>query len=315
MTARKVALRGLFLFAVLSGPLGLEYSSAHESQSQGECRTSEVVNDTSKAKYIITTCETRPESRPPGQKIEPKNTERNSKREPNEHWELINSFDDLAAQQRMADATEDIELWTFATTVISVIAVGLLIVTVVQTGRMVRHSQTAADSARETLNVVRDETAADLSITGVERWQSNGAQTGYPIAWSFGIQNIGKTGARDVHIYVQLLDRSAAKKIIVEVLRPFTDERLIGSDVVKQSAKFHLPIEVASKSVPHYCLFRLVCRDKFGIYRVNDELFYSLHNRQGRPTEATTTRLIYVGVDTPEEAAKKLNDQRRASQS
>ena len=185
-------MRNLILaLTLVSGfALGVEEDKPDKSEGAGNCDTHTVINESSKVTHTITRCQGELVRGFPDKKPEPTNTEKNSKDEPNLHWELINSFDDLTAQERMASATESIEDWTLATAAISIMALILLCITVRQAGRMIGEAKTTSRYAFQSLKENRDERCAFLTFNNLINVAGNIA--------TIGITNVGKTAATDM---------------------------------------------------------------------------------------------------------------------
>lgn len=165
--------------------LGVEEDNAGDSENNRECKVSTVINKSDNSVYSITRCVEKVSVGDLVESNETKPTKPSAQQDSQHDWERINSAADLSAQNRMADATEEIRNYTLTGVIVG--ALGLIFL-----WRTVTHSQTASGYALQTLNVARDDYSCALVA---KTTQHNARVFGGEISSTITIINEGKTEA------------------------------------------------------------------------------------------------------------------------
>jgi len=329
----------LLLSFTCASVLADESDDANNDSQNPDCETHTVRSHATNATNTITRCRGEAIANLPHQKPITKDTEKNSKENPNLHWELINNFDDLSAQESMAHSTSSLVSLTTGGLIVSFLGLGLL-------GWTLRETRRTADAADRTANAAENADKSyliwDMSASFVQG-ETGGVDRNRVIVRA-KVQNYGRTPATNFSCAVAALSRQdfklggnaeksnfnlrsfnevdvveAATPIGVRVpTRAGHRENMtfsaIGVDVETNSEQIVLD-EFDSMS-----LFRggpfLICaawsyRDVFGIENTNDSAVYTCRMMQVDPTERDESAIGAALAGTNHALSKTLTDELR----
>lgn len=160
-------------------------SSAESENEQPDCTTHIVRNVSTNIENTITRCSGEVVSNLVHQQPTPKNIDENSKENPNAHWDLINNFDNLAAQNSIAESTKWVKYFTLIGLIISGIGVVYLIKTVEQNRSMIQQIRA--------VNEIEFRPYFKISEIDVRINSNNPAPNKLSIYGQFTLENIGKS--------------------------------------------------------------------------------------------------------------------------
>ena len=124
---------------------GGELSRSAVKEQNPDCVTHTVVNESTNVSSTITRCSGELTSQLPNKQPRPTNLDQNTKENPNPHWDLLNNFDDLAAQSSMASSTFWIVWLTLGTLLVSGVSIYFLRQTINQNRKTFDHIKGASN--------------------------------------------------------------------------------------------------------------------------------------------------------------------------
>lgn len=212
---------------------GDNHNAGQTGHKKPDCITHTVTNESSNITNTITRCRGEVISDFPHKQPEPKETHKNSKEQPNAHWELINSFDDLAAQNSMAESTERIKVFTFwliwialGSLFVSIAGIGMVAYTINQNRRTIKIISDA-----EKLKILKElpRVYIEFEIEEVKEVDTDRFEGQFAIKPK--IVNYGENAAFQVKYLVYRLDNGVGGVHVAQVSSPQEDWREFYGDL------------------------------------------------------------------------------------